>query len=69
MRTEDGYIVRECINGDKSAFALLIDKYKAAIFAIGSPTLKCGQRFHRLISSFKRSEGLPLGSFQGSNGT
>jgi len=35
----------------------------------GSPTLKCGQRFHRLISSFKRSEGLPLGSFQGSNGT
>ena len=34
MRTEDGYIVHECINGDKSAFALLVDKYKAAIFAI-----------------------------------
>jgi len=34
MRTEDGYIVYECINGDKSAFALLIDKYKAAVFAI-----------------------------------
>jgi RNA polymerase sigma factor (sigma-70 family) len=34
MRTEDGYIIHECINGDKSAFALLIDKYKAAVFAI-----------------------------------
>jgi len=34
MRTEDGYIVYECINGDESAFALLVDKYKAAIFAI-----------------------------------
>lgn len=34
MRTEDGYIVHQCLNGDKSAFALLIDKYKAAVFAI-----------------------------------
>lgn len=34
MRTEDGYIVRECLNGDKSAFALLVDKYKEAVFAI-----------------------------------
>jgi RNA polymerase sigma factor (sigma-70 family) len=34
MKTEDGYIVHECINGDKSAFAILIDKYKAAVFAI-----------------------------------
>jgi RNA polymerase sigma-70 factor (ECF subfamily) len=34
MRTEDGYIVSECLNGDKSAFALLVDKYKAAVFAI-----------------------------------
>jgi len=34
MRTEDGYIVSECLNGDKSAFALLVDKYKAVVFAI-----------------------------------
>jgi hypothetical protein len=35
----------------------------------GSSPLKCGQRFHRLISSFIRLEGLPLGDFQGGNGT
>ena len=35
----------------------------------GSTPLKCGQRFHRLISSFIRLEGLPLGNFQGGNGT
>jgi porphobilinogen synthase len=35
----------------------------------GSSPLKCGQSFHRLMSSFIRSEGLSLGSFQGGNGT
>jgi RNA polymerase sigma factor (sigma-70 family) len=40
MKTEDGYIVHECINGDKSAFAILIDKYKAAVFAIAYDKLR-----------------------------
>ena len=41
----------------------------AATGNCGSSPLKCGQRFHRLISSFIRLEGLPLGNFQGGNGT
>ena len=40
MKTEDGYIVHECLNGDKSAFAILIDKYKAAVFAIAYDKLR-----------------------------
>ena len=27
MRTEDGYIVHKCLNGDSAAFGLLVDKY------------------------------------------
>jgi RNA polymerase sigma factor (sigma-70 family) len=34
MRTEDGNIIRECINGDSASFGLLVDKYKASIFAL-----------------------------------
>lgn len=34
MKTEDGYIVNKCLNGDSTAFALLVDKYKAAIYAL-----------------------------------
>ncbi|MBD3180826.1 sigma-70 family RNA polymerase sigma factor [Candidatus Poribacteria bacterium] len=34
MRTEDGYIVSKCLNGDKAAFGLLVDKYKASIYAL-----------------------------------
>ncbi|MFC1713748.1 sigma-70 family RNA polymerase sigma factor [Candidatus Poribacteria bacterium] len=33
MRTEDGYIIYKCLNGEPGAFGILIDKYKAGIFA------------------------------------
>lgn len=33
MRTEDGRIIQECLNGDPSAFGLLVDKYKSGIYA------------------------------------
>jgi RNA polymerase sigma factor (sigma-70 family) len=34
MRTEDGHIIRECLNGDSASFGLLVDKYKASIYAL-----------------------------------
>lgn len=34
MRTEDGSLVSDCLDGDPLAFGLLIDKYKASIYAI-----------------------------------
>ena len=34
MRTEDGYIIHKCLNGDTAAFGLLVDKYKASIYAL-----------------------------------
>ena len=33
MRTEDGYIIRKCLNGNSAAFGFLVDKYKAAVYA------------------------------------
>ncbi len=33
MRTEDGYIVHKCLNGEPEAFGFLVDKYKASIYA------------------------------------
>jgi RNA polymerase sigma factor (sigma-70 family) len=34
MRTEDGYIINKCLNGDSAAFGLLVDKYKEGIYAL-----------------------------------
>lgn len=34
MRTEDGKIIDRCLNGEPEAFGLLVDKYKASIFAL-----------------------------------
>jgi RNA polymerase sigma factor (sigma-70 family) len=35
MRTADGYIISKCLNdGDSTAFGLLVDKYKASIYAL-----------------------------------
>jgi len=34
MRTEDGHIIYQCLEGDSTAFGLLVDKYKASIFAL-----------------------------------
>ena len=33
MRTEDGHIIRKCLNGEPEAFGFLVDKYKGAIYA------------------------------------
>jgi RNA polymerase sigma factor (sigma-70 family) len=33
MRTEDGSIIQECLNGKPEAFGILVDKYKAGIYA------------------------------------
>lgn len=33
MRTDDGSIVQECLNGRPGAFGILVDKYKAGIYA------------------------------------
>ena len=34
MRTEDGHIVRKCLTGEPSAFALLVDKYRSDVHAL-----------------------------------
>ena len=33
MRTDDGRIVQECLSGESTAFGILVDKYKAGIYA------------------------------------
>ncbi|MBM3235772.1 sigma-70 family RNA polymerase sigma factor [Candidatus Poribacteria bacterium] len=40
MRTADGYIIRKCLDGDSAAFGLLVDKYKASIFALAYSKLR-----------------------------
>ena len=34
MRTEDGYIIQKCLDGDAAAFGLLVDKYKGSVYAL-----------------------------------
>jgi len=34
MRTEDGYIIQQCLDGDSVAFGLLVEKYKKGIYAL-----------------------------------
>ncbi len=34
MRTEDGYIIGRCLNGEKAAFGFLVDKYREAVYAL-----------------------------------
>jgi RNA polymerase sigma factor (sigma-70 family) len=34
MHTEDGYIIQECLNGDGTAFAFLVDKYKKSVYSL-----------------------------------
>jgi RNA polymerase sigma factor (sigma-70 family) len=33
MQTEDGSIIHQCLNGESEAFGVLVDKYKAGIYA------------------------------------
>jgi RNA polymerase sigma factor (sigma-70 family) len=40
MNTEDGYIVGKCLEGDSAAFSLLVDKYKASVYALAYSRLR-----------------------------
>ncbi len=34
MRTEDGYVIQKCLDGEQAAFGLLVDKYKESVYAL-----------------------------------
>jgi RNA polymerase sigma-70 factor (ECF subfamily) len=34
MQIEDSQIINRCLDGDRTAFGLLVDKYKASIYAL-----------------------------------
>jgi RNA polymerase sigma factor (sigma-70 family) len=40
MRTEDGNIVHQCLNGEPGAFGMLVDKYKEGIYAFAYDKLQ-----------------------------
>jgi len=40
VRTEDGYIIYKCLNGEPEAFGFLVDKYKASIYAFAYTKLR-----------------------------
>jgi RNA polymerase sigma factor (sigma-70 family) len=40
MRTEDGYIINKCFNGEPEAFGFLVDKYRSSIFAFAYSRLR-----------------------------
>jgi RNA polymerase sigma-70 factor (ECF subfamily) len=33
VQTEDGHIIRQCLDGNPAAFGFLVDKYKASVYA------------------------------------
>ncbi len=40
MRTEDGYIIQQCLDGNSAAFGLLVEKYKKGIYALAYSDLR-----------------------------
>jgi len=34
VRTEDGYIIQQCLDGNPAAFGFLVDKYKKSVYAL-----------------------------------
>ena len=34
MRTADGYIISQCLDGNSAAFGVLVDRYKESIYAL-----------------------------------
>jgi RNA polymerase sigma-70 factor (ECF subfamily) len=67
MRTEDGRIIHQCLNGEPGAFGILVDKYKAGIYAfaydkLGSfqdaqdVTQEAFERAYRNLRSLRRWE-------------
>jgi len=69
MHTEDGYIVQECLNGDETAFAFLVDKYKKSVYSLAYSiirnfhdaqdiTQKVFIRAYKSLHSLKRGDNL-----------
>ncbi len=48
MQIEDSQIISRCLNGDRSAFGLLVDKYKAEIYNLA----------YEKIGNFRESEDI-----------
>ena len=40
MQTEDGCIIRDCLNGKPEAFGMLVDKYKEGVYAFAYAQLR-----------------------------
>ncbi len=40
MQTEDGYIIRKCLNGEEEALGLLVDKYKEGVYLLAYGKLR-----------------------------
>ena len=40
MRTADGYIISQCLNGNSAAFGFLVDKYKESVYALAYSMLR-----------------------------
>jgi RNA polymerase sigma factor (sigma-70 family) len=40
VRTEDGYIISKCLNGEPEAFGFLVDKYKESVYAFAYAKLR-----------------------------
>ena len=40
MRMADRYLINQCLNGDSTAFGLLVDKYKESIYALAYSKLR-----------------------------
>jgi hypothetical protein len=62
MRTEDGHIIRKCLNGEPEAFGFLVDKYKESVYAFAYAKLDsiitndkfCMTRYGKLKLSGRR---------------
>jgi RNA polymerase sigma-70 factor (ECF subfamily) len=40
MRMADKYIINKCLNGDSTAFGILVDKYKESVYALAYSKLR-----------------------------
>jgi len=58
VKTEDGYIISKCLEGDSSAFGLLVDKYKESVYGLAYSRLRNWYKKHQKkpdkISSFNK---------------
>ena len=34
MRTEDGYVIQQCLDGKSATFGFLVEKYKKGVYAL-----------------------------------